>query len=295
MSRRAFALALGLASCASPPTGTRDGGVVDAVRDGGAEAPCTRPLAERAPGAVCVRYVRGQVTDLEGLPRGDIPVTVCGPTCWVGRSDAAGRFSVEVGDFIPLAIYSVLAHGRPDYATSYVPMPDTVGPGDVVTIASPMRVPRYTVTGEVVARGTARAGEFAVTVPADAQLEFDLEDFKLGELGTRLRAAQVPLDRAPPFAAEGGVSAVWALAPFKLVSTRPMGLRLPNATNLAAGTAVDFVIMGWDLLPPVSNAGRAVVAARGRVRADGAAIETDPGEGVPVLTWVGVRARRSGP
>ena len=296
-----------LTACASSPPPTDDAATgdrpravdaplaspVDASATDDAEAPCARPPAERPANSVCVREVRGQVLDTDGAPRVDIPVTICGPVCWLDRTGADGRFAVRVGDFVPTAIYSVLAHARPDHATVYVPMPDVVGPGDVITLAEPLRVPRYMVTGDLVDgdAGVARAGEVTVRVPAGAQLELDLEDYELGELGRRLRVAQVPVDRAPPFAREGRVQAVWALAPFALTSSRPLGLRLPNTLGLAPGAAVDVVMMGGDVLPPRSNAGRAVDAARAVVSADGMSVETLPGEGVSLLTWVGVRAR----
>lgn len=265
----------------------------DGTAEPDAEAPCARPPAERPAGSVCVREVRGRVLDLDDAPRADIPVTVCGPTCWVGRTDANGRFAVRVDDFIPLATYSVLAHARPDHATVYVPMPASVGAGDHVTLDAPIRVPRYAIAGDSFDgdAGVVRAGEVSVTVPVGARIELDLEDYKLGALGRRLRAAQVPLDRAPPFAREGRALGVWALAPFNLQSSRPFGLRIPNTLGLAPRAPVELFVMGWDLLPPRSNAGHAVDAARATVTADGRAIETDPGEGVPVLTWVGVRAR----
>jgi hypothetical protein len=307
MRARVVSLLLALTACASspPPTDAATSpdlpravdatraDPVDATAPDDGEAPCARPPSERPANSVCVREVRGQVLDTDGAPRVDVPVTVCGPVCWLDRTGADGRFAVRVGDFVPTAIYSVLAHARPDHATVYVPLPETVGAGDVITLAEPLRVPRYTVTGDVVDgdAGVARAGGVTVSVPADARLELDLEDFELGELGRRLRVAQVPLDRAPPFAREGRVQAVWALAPFALTSTRPLGLRLPNTLGLAPGASVDLVMMGGDILPPRSNAGRAVDAARAVVSADGASVETLPGEGVSLLTWVGVRAR----
>lgn len=290
---------LAVGGCAQPSSAPpADGGALagdrprgDVPADVEVEAPCSRPVSERPAGSVCVREVRGQVLDLDGAPRPDLPVTVCGPTCWLGRTDAQGRFAVSVGDFVPTAIYSVLAHARPDHATVYVPLPSTVGPGDVITLPAPFRVPRYTVTGDFVDgdAGVARAGAVSLTVPAGARVELDLEDFKLGELGRRLRVAEVPVDRAPPFAREGMARAVFALAPFALTSTRPLGLRLPNTLNLAPGTSVELVAMGGEILPPASNAGRAVVAARGRVTADGSAIESLPGEGISKLTWIAIR------
>lgn len=302
MRRRvALLLPLFFVACNATPPSTDaaalDASLVDTsapdAPDDAAEAPCSRPPAERPAGSVCVREVRGQVLDTAGAPRVDIPVTVCGPTCFLGRTGSDGRFAVTVGDFVPLAIYSVLAHARPDHATVYVPMPGAVGEGDVITLGEVIRVPRYTVTGDLVDgdAGVARAGEVTLTIPGDARVEIDLEDFKLGELGRRLRAAEVPLELAPPFAREGRAQAVWALAPFAMTSTRPLGLRVPNTLGLPAGSPVDFVAMGGEILPPASNAGRALDAVAGRVSADGASLETDVGTGVSQLTWIAVRAR----
>lgn len=230
--------------------------------------------------------------DTAGAPRVDIPVTVCGPTCWLGRTGVDGRFSVSVGDFLPTAIYSVLAHARPDHATVYVPMPSAVGAGDVITLAEPLRVPRYTVTGDLVDgdAGVARAGPVTLTIPPGAQIELDLEDFKLGELGRRLRVAEVPLEQAPPFAREARAQAVWAFAPFAMTSTRPLGLRLPNTLRLPPGAAVEIVAMGGEILPPRSNAGRALDAVVGAVSADGMHIDSRAQSGISQLTWVAIRA-----
>lgn len=277
----------------APPRDASTDGPREDRPEEGVELPCTRPVADRPAGSVCVREVRGRVVDERDAPRVDIPVTVCGPVCWLGRTDAEGRFAVTVGDFIPLAIYSVLAHGRPDHATVYVPLPAEVGSGDVVTLGDAIRVPRYTVNGGSFDgdAGVVRAGEIQVRVPPGARVELDLEDYKLGALGRMLRVAEVAPDRAPPFAREGRAQAVWALAPFNLQSSVGFGIRVPNTLGLAPGARVEFFAMGWELLPPRANAGRAVDVATGAVTPDGAAIESDPDAGVPALTWIAVRAR----
>lgn len=302
-------LLLTLTACASSPPSadaappsdlpravdTAPGDRVDATApdDAEAEAPCARPPSERPANSVCVREVRGQVLDLNGAPRVDIPVTVCGPVCWLSRTDADGRFSVSVGDFINTTTYAVLAHGRPDYASVYAPLPVTVSGAGVITYSTPLRLPLYTNSGGRLDgdAGVARVDLLEVRVPVGAELEFDLEDFKLGELGRRLRVAEVPVNLAPPFAQEARAQAVWALAPFALTSTRPLALRLPNTLGLAPGARVDVFAMGGDILPPESNAGRAIPVGVASVSANGQLIETAPMDGPRRLTWIALRAR----
>ncbi|MEI8256556.1 MAG: hypothetical protein WCJ30_12860 [Deltaproteobacteria bacterium] len=138
-------------------------------------------------------------------------------------------------------------------------------------------------------RGLTPSGDVTLAVTAGTTLQFDIEDAELGDLGHSLRSAFVPLSSAPPFAAEGRVAQVHALAPFYLVADRPMGLRIANRAALAAGAAVEFVTMGHELAMDPVNAGHAVLVATGRVSADGATVSTDAGQGILAVTWIGVR------
>lgn len=297
-------IALMLAACSDPAPAVmaaRDAtvdtaidlpGASDATADDAGD-PCLSRPADRAPGSVCVRRVEGRVTDLDGAPLAGRPITVCGPACFIATTSADGSFSVDVGDWIEVAIYSVQAHGRPDYASVYVPLS---APRDgVARLPEALSLPRYAPAGpelpDGATGGTVTSGDVTLTVAPDTRLELDLEDVDLGPLGRRLRVAPVPVDRAPSALVEASLSGLYALAPFALLASRPIAVTLPNRARLPAATAVEFVALGVEPFTPPINAGLAVVAALGRVSDDGATVTTSPGEGLRTLSWIGYRPR----
>jgi hypothetical protein len=254
------------------------------------------PCSERpdAGDVTCVRRVRGRAVDSAGAPLGRHVITYCGPACFGTTTMADGSFEIAVGDFVRARSYTLQVHGRPDHASAWFAGLDPAG--EVVTFPAPLAVPRYDTVGAEIAQGagggTYAAGDVTLTVPAGATVEFDVEDFELGALGRTLRVTRVEPAQAPEFAREAGLVAVWALAPFNLLCDQPMGLRVANRAALPAGSAVDFVAMGNEIVGPPLTAGRPIVVAAGRVSADGATIATDPGAGLRYLTWIGVRPRR---
>ncbi len=254
--------------------------------------PCSvRPDASNV---ACVLRVRGRAVDTSGAALGNTVVTYCSTTCYASTSDASGEFTVTVGDFIDTSVYSLLVHGRPDHASVYVRSPAAVD--GVVTMPAPVAVPRYVDVGPLLPEGspggTFTAGDVTLTVSPGTTLEFDLEDALLGELGRRFRAAYVPTAQAPVFAREANLSAVWALAPFNVIADHPVAVRVANRAGLAAGSAVEFVALGQDILSAPPTAGRPIVVATGHVSADGMSATTDPGTGISYVTWIGVRPPR---
>jgi hypothetical protein len=300
-------LAVVLISCAPASAGPTDGGtareaaVEGGAGDGGVGVPerCNAPQEDVVgAGAACVRAVEGALVSDDGTPLGGHVVTVCGAACFATTADAQGRFVVPIGEVLPVPVYSVQVHGRPTHASAYwtLPTPDSQG---ISRFTAPLSVPRYTSEGAelpesmtVASALTVTSGPVTLGFSAATRVEFDLEDFELAALGRRVRAAEVPLDRAPPFAREAMARGpVFALGPFALVMDRPVSVRLANRAMLPAGSPVEFVAMGREVLGPEANAGRPVVVARGAVSMDGATIATSDGEGLRTLTWLAVRPR----
>jgi hypothetical protein len=282
-----------LSADASPPADA------SAPEAGEIPAMCNAPTTDVLPaGSACVRAVEGRAVSDDGAPLAGQVITVCGSACFAATTDAQGRFVVSVGEVLPVPVYSVHVHGRPARASAYWPLPAPDATG-IARFPDALSVPRYTSTGpelpeamRVTSRIDAVAGPVTLTFSAGSRVEFDLEDFELAALGRTVRVAEVPLDRAPPFARDGMLRGpVFALGPFALVSDQPVGVRIPNRAMLPAGASVDFVAMGREVLPPDVDAARPVVVARGTVSADGATIATAPGEGPRSLTWIGVRPR----
>ncbi|MBL8679770.1 MAG: hypothetical protein JNK05_11420 [Myxococcales bacterium] len=301
-------------ACTPPANAPQDAGPTDASgamdsagavdagpRDAMVPTMCNPFTGEVAPaGNACVRAVEGSTTQDDGAPLTRGFVTVCGNACFVGDVDSRGNFQALVGEFLPVPVYSLLVHGRPQHASAYWLLSSARDEMGIFRMPAPLSIPRYTSEGPelpesmmITTATTATAGAVTLVFAAGSRLEFDFEDFELGALGRRVRIAEVPLDRAPPFAAEGMVRGpVFALGPFALKIDRPVGVRVANRAMLPAGSSVEFVTMGDDILSETPTAGHAVVAARGAVSMDGATIETAAGQGVRSLTWLGVRPAR---
>ena len=305
----ALPLALTLAACSDPTPATvptRDAAVdrpvapvdapaTDAAAPDDAGDPCVRRPADRAATSVCVRHVEGRLTDLDGAPLRARPITVCGPACFLTTTAADGTFRVDIGDWIDVAIYSVQGHGRPEYASVYVSLP-APGSDGVARLPESLALPRYAAVGPALPVGAAAAsitaGDVTLTIAADTRLELDLEDVDLGDLGRLLRVAPVPVDRAPAALIAAAPVALYALAPFALQASSPIAVTLVNRARLPADSAVEFITLGVEPYTPPVTAGLAVLAAVGRVSADGATVTTNPGEGLRTLSWIGYRPRR---
>jgi len=293
-------LALALAACgttstapdaAAPPRDATPDVAPDKLEEEDVPPCAVRPDASNVS---CVMRVRGRAVDLTGAPFGNGVITYCGAICFATNADAMGNFSLDVGTFIDPSVYSLLVHGRPDHGSLYVASPAPVD--GVVTLAEPVAVPRYQDMGPMLpsttAGGTFTAGDVMLTVAPGTALEFDVEDALLGALGQQMRAVYVPMAQAPRFARDAGLAAVWALAPFNLLADRPMAVRVANRTGLAPNTAVEFVVLGQEIVRAPPTAGQAIVAATGRVSADGMFVTTDPGTGISFVTWLGIRPQR---
>ena len=121
------------------------------------------------------------------------------------------------------------------------------------------------------------------------------------EKGHQFRVTKVPVADAPPFAKDSKVLALFALSPYssKIIDGPTPGGKPrkaavsvvnPDVTKLPAGSAVEFIAVGDRLLGDPFTGGLLLVVAKGKVSSDGTKIDTDAGEGLSVLTWLGVRA-----
>lgn len=195
---------------------------------------------------------------------------------------------------LPDGQYTLLVHGRPRHASLFLPLPTS--PPERVEYPR-IELPALSSSGTALppdegAAATVRVGPIELGVPAGTSWELSLED-ALDDVGGRtLRFVRVPPGDAPAFAE--GAALVYALAPFDARSSKPVAVALNETGGLAAGTAVDLLVMeGFDFDGDTDNrSGLPRIAARAHVMQDGTRIETDPGEGVSVLTWLAVRAAR---
>lgn len=123
---------------------------------------------------------------------------------------------------------------------------------------------------------------------AGFELKFAARTVEPG-LAAWIAVGAVPRDKYPPIADVETLTALYALRPAEPVFAAPASVTFPNSQNLPPGTAVDILAIGttaWALGPHPGALGR---AAGGRVTGDGAAVVSNPGEGLMGVAWVGYR------
>jgi hypothetical protein len=262
--------------------------------DAGAEAdgpaPCSDPPDARPEGGICILEATGTVEDLSGIALPDLVMTMCSPgICYGGRADDAGVYHLPIGDFLDTSLYAVHADGRPDHAVDY----DRLGPDEPETITVDMRLPTLppstiSLPPDGADASTVTVGDVTLQIAAGTTFELDVEDFGI-PAGRILRVAPVPLALAPGYAAANDVDAIYALAPSGAMPSLPMGVSLRNAANLPASAGVDLLVLSDDYFSIPPSVGRLLLQATGHVSADGATIQTDPGQGITEITWLAVR------
>ncbi len=259
---------------------------------------------EMPPGSVCIEQVEGRLVDAQGAPVSEMLTTVCGTiSCNPGVSAAEGDFSVAVNAFIPLSEFSINPHGRTQNKTVFYFPPPTETPGVVLPLGDLLLLDMPTGGPAVVAKQdnegapaqTLVSNGVTLQVDAGTHLELEFEDVLEGD--ARFEALAVPSEHFQTFAPGLNLVSLYAFYPFE-AAFRPESdgaafakaeLSFPNTTNLPPGTAVELLSHGSFVFPNVVKPASFAVVAMGRVSADGTLIETDAGEGVEVLTWVGIR------
>ncbi len=251
-------------------------------------APCSDP--NPAPGSVCPLELSGHFVADPGIATQSVVVSVCAGLCFNGSTDMAGNFKVSVDTHILLADFAFEAHGRPDAATYYAPLPSGSGPQLSYAVDLPLlRLPGSGT--EIVddgAQKTVSGDDITLGIPAGTKVRFSVEDFGVPH-GHELRTLHLASPTALPFGVTTPpLSALYALSPFEAAFDKKVALTIVNRTGLPANAPVE-VLVQTGLLNDKPPAGAMVHAASAHVSADGLSITTDPGEGIVELTWIGLR------
>ncbi|MCK6527933.1 carboxypeptidase-like regulatory domain-containing protein [Myxococcota bacterium] len=223
----------------------------------------------------------GVVQDMGGAPLGDLRVTLCLDICLFGQTDGSGGFTFSGLEPGTHKFDAIAPAQDGDTAWSNVLFPVVIGEDEAVVLAAPVFVPEVGAPVPFAAAGpvSVASGELVLTLdPATL-------DFPPGVDSPWVAGARIDPSHWPPFAPDGvEVLGAWALAPYDTEAKGdPIPVRVEDSFGLAADAAVRFWVLSYD-------DGGLVEAGTGAVTADGAAIETDAGEGLPRLTWVAVSA-----
>lgn len=240
----------------------------------------------------CVVTIDATLVDLTAKPVAGQSVFICGLNLCTSPllSDAAGKvhsaiclwFFKPAFKFLGGPNYVSFASGIPD-ATSAVSLPSVnLVPLPLVGVDFP------NAGGDLVSNGV------TLTVAASSFM-FDASESS-DPNWHKFRAAQVPLDKAPPyFDTTLKLEVLWGLAPVNTLLTPSAGLKVPNTKNWAANAAVELFLNGANngaSKPPAPYGGWAAIGT-GHVSADGMTVSSDPGagNGIPMIGIVGIRLK----
>jgi hypothetical protein len=291
-------LGLGASACsASSPAAAA---VADAAApgpgptaDAGVPTTCAASTSQRPDGGTCVLEVEGTVADLAGNPLPGLVMTFCGPPqCYGTKADDAGAYAIPVGDFVLTGDYAMHADGRPDHAVDYLRQ----SAGESAILSVNMRVPALppstvSLPADGAPASSITVGDVTLQVAAGNTFTLDIADYTLGDAGRLLRVAPVPLSSAPVYATANNVDAIYALAPSGAKPSAKLGVSVRNTAGIPASAAVDVFVLSDDYFSTPPTVGTLVLAAAAHVSADGANIQTDPGEGISEITWLAVRRK----
>jgi hypothetical protein len=254
---------------------------------------CVVPGSPVRPDQICVRTLKASVTDLSGAPIPNLITTACGDGCTFGKTDTSGVTKMTVRRYMSQA--ALMLHGRSRYASYYARFE---GGGDVDKGVLPlpsMPIDQAVAFPESTAAvSSVSFGDVTFTFAAGAEVKIDRVELDEPEL-QRFSAVSVPLDKLPPFAAEagGGFAAVYAFTPYATRITPAAAVKIANTGKLPSGAAVELFAQATLLDDRNGPFGKFNKLAEGHVSADGATITTDEGQGIPEITWLGVRAKPS--
>jgi hypothetical protein len=280
------------------------GGSADAATGGTAgQGGCIDDPRFRPPGGVCLEHVSGTVVDGTGAPVPALSVSVCGAVCYYGESDATGAFDVEVRAHVIPKDYSTLPHGRPDRTSFYYQLPldaqDSIAVGELRVLDLPPTGPSLVVKSDKLGAPaqTATSGAVTLHVLDGVSVKLDVEDIAVGADGKMFRALTIPEAQRDHFApAALGLVALYAFTPFEVAfvdattsDSALVQLEIDNEAALPANSPVEFLGLGSYLFPAWVPPAEFQVVATGTVSADGQKLVMDTGQGIPYLTWLGVR------
>ncbi len=260
-----------------------------------AVAPPCSDLSEDS-AAQCVETVSGKAIDTAGAPIANKVVSICGTVCFFAQTGADGTFVAKVGTFINVANFAAYVHGRPEYIGLFEKLP--LGPTRNIVLTAPMilpippamgpRIPIDAASRTILSEASVSSGDVTLTFPAGTAVELDLEDMELKEKGDELRIVKVAAKDTPTFANASPPALLYGAMPFDAKFSKKVAVTIASDGGLAEGTAVEIFALGSDFVK-LRTAGKAVVLATGKVV--GGKIQTDPGEGITLLTWIGVRPK----
>lgn len=272
-----------------------------ATGGGGGEPICPKgPGYEVAGQAQWVGQVTARLFDQAGTPAANVPVLVCGfgaCSSFGSTSDqgevctpdkASGLCTPGMAPGLEIT-RPALKYGLGVEYVKFAQLLPTEGTEHAVGDVTAIRLPAVAEGSEIVAGASATSNGVTLSLASGTSIEHDILVFDTPEL-QRFRAIQVPLGKAPPAVDTSvGFELLVATTPVDAKFCPHASLSLPNSAGWAPGTAVELWVHGVTLDEEWAPYGGWGKVSGGTVSSDGARIETNADEGVPMLGLFGVR------
>jgi len=299
------ALGIGLVACSSGnveprPGGSSSGGGGDGGNGGNATTSSSSSSSSSGQAIICegtkvpgsgqsakVGAVSANVLDTSGAPVPDILAQLCGlDLCLGGNTNATGYVQVS-GDGLNILQPAFKVGDGLVYAKMLRPL----GAGDVVF--DPFITPKLPpmAQGAKLAAGTIMQSA-GTTLELEPNGVFEVDILLFDDPATQVyRAASIPaMAMDPSFVSAGPkLEAFHALAPTGTLLCPPAKFTMANDAGWAAGTNVEFFVLGMEVSEVWAPYGEFAKVSAGRVSDDGKTISTTDGQGLPILGIIGVR------
>jgi hypothetical protein len=266
------------------PVASEDDDATEAEDAAGAPPTCEVPEYPDESERVPFERLEARVVDPDGAPVAGTMAQTCGINlCLVGTTDSAGRVlhvddqemqlpAFKYGDGIRHAQFALVLGAGPEHDL-----------GDQITVA----LPAIDTAERFRPGATLRSGDVELELHPDTHIA--IVEFEVSEEERVFLASEFPPDRFPAAARDQDFVALFGLGPVKTKLCPPGRLRLPNNQGLAPGARVTLFAHGTDVSVEFAPYGGWAEVSTATVSEDGAFIETDPDQGLPFISVIGVR------
>ncbi len=272
-------------ACASEP-------LDDQSASGGGGTAGSSPTCDEPPGyptsaeQQLVGTVDAMLVDLEGTPRSDVMVQVCGlDVCISGMVMEGGLASTTVGSMMTLPAFKYGDGYK--YGRVALLLPSPTEAVDLGTVSVP---PLPSAGAAISAGAVTSSGGVALELDANAGVTFDRLTYRTAD-EQAFRATELPVDQAPAGLDPGlGFETYFALGPPDTEFCPPATLVVPNSLGLSPGDEVEFFLHGLDVEERYAPYGGFTKFASGTVSDDGLTIRSSE-RSLPLLSLVAIKRR----
>lgn len=270
-------------------SGTGMGGNGTGGAGGAMQAECNPTPNTSNPAPTNIESASATVLDINGNALSSVLVQVCGlDQCFNGETNANGIASVIVNKDMKKPAFKYGGLSQSGTITGKFAALLAAGKNDLGNIVT-LELP---VSGSPLMAGkSAVSGGVTLTLAPGAGISHDSIVYDSDDLQA-FRAEQVPMGQEPAGLDPAlKLELLFAVSPIDSFFCPPAQVTVNNSPKWAAGTAVEFFVLGLSIGEEFAPYGEWAKVSDGVVSADGMTISTSAEGGLPVLSAFGIRKK----